>query len=101
MVLVATPEDEKPDSPEKFLHDLAQLTSEQLHTEFDRIFTRALTIPNYDDEEGEYVVYPLPIPIQVDELIHTDAHPICGDPTCFCAGSAPALEVQMLTMILD
>jgi hypothetical protein len=25
-----------------------------------------------------------PIPIEVDYLIHTDEHPFCGNPTCYC-----------------
>jgi hypothetical protein len=25
-----------------------------------------------------------PIPIPVDQLIHTDEHPFCTDPTCMC-----------------
>jgi len=38
----------------------------------------------------------LPVPtVWVDELIHTDAHPQCGDPTCGCAQQEPDLPVHL------
>jgi hypothetical protein len=51
-------------------------------------------------EEGEYYVTALPIPIEVEELVHTAANGYCcGDPTCGCATTSTELETKMYNVI--
>ena len=38
-------------------------------------------------EPGPYVV------LMEDELIHTDEHPECDDPTCYCHGESSSVEL--------
>jgi hypothetical protein len=46
--------------------------------------------------------YDLPIPVVwVDELIHTDDHPQCGDPTCTCAQHPTNVPLMMYDALLS
>ncbi|MDQ2903297.1 MAG: hypothetical protein ABI456_07075 [Ktedonobacteraceae bacterium] len=38
--------------------------------------------PFSDEDEEEYTV--IPVTPMEDPLVHTDVHPFCDDPRCFC-----------------